>query len=73
MITSNRMCNDIAELYRFKGYRVICHTGDDEKIDENGECHYKNKCRIIADVNNNWKCDLLIYSSTITAGVDFDQ
>jgi len=26
----------------------------------------------LSDVTNNWQCDLLIYSATITAGVNFD-
>ena len=26
-----------------------------------------------ADVKQSWKCDLLVYTSTITAGVNFDE
>lgn len=41
-------------------------------MDENNKIHYENKQNDLKDVNTAWKCDLLIYSSTITCGVDFN-
>lgn len=56
------------------GYDVLLYTGDNTKIEENNENHYQRKSRELLDINNKWKeCQLLIYTSTITAGVDFNQ
>lgn len=48
------------------------YHGKDEKIDDNGEYHSSNKRKDFTD-NNCWiNCDVLIYTSTLTAGVDFN-
>jgi hypothetical protein len=47
----------------FKNKKIICHHGDKIK---------KDQYKILENVNNNWKGDLLIYNSVITVGINFN-
>ena len=50
------------KIYTDLNYKVICHNG----IEKNND--------LLKDYKNKWsKCDILIYSPTIEAGVDFDK
>jgi hypothetical protein len=52
--------------------KIYFYHGKDEKIDDNGQYHRDNKWNDFVD-NSIWTtCDLLIYTSTLTAGVDFN-
>lgn len=48
------------------------YHGDDTRIDDSGVSHYESKVNDLSNVKETWQVDLLIYSSTITAGVNFD-
>jgi hypothetical protein len=43
-ITSNKLCNRLYELLQAHDVDVIAFTGDDSKVDEAGQTHYKSKC-----------------------------
>lgn len=55
-----------------KQLKVKLYTGDDGRVNENGEHHITEKIRDFENVNESWKdIDLLIYTTTLTAGVDY--
>ena len=59
------LCNPTQEYkkkYTDLNYKVICHNG----IEKNND--------VLKDYKNEWsKCDILLYSPTIEAGVDYDK
>jgi hypothetical protein len=59
------LCNPTQEYkknYSDLNYKVICHNG----IEKNND--------VLKDYKNEWsKCDILLYSPTIEAGVDYDK
>jgi hypothetical protein len=58
---SANVCEIIEKMYSNK-YKVIKHTGIDKNKD------------ILKEFKSEWKkCDILVYSPTIEAGVDFDE
>lgn len=56
---SKRHTEDYYKLYADK-YNVVIHNSFD------------NNKEVLEDVNTNWKCDLLTFSPTIEAGIDFN-
>ena len=53
---------NIKKIYTDLNYKVICHNG----IEKNND--------VLKDYKNEWsKCDILLYSPTIEAGVDYDK
>lgn len=73
MCTSN---GQVAEICKYmlqpNNIQYKCYTGDDMKVTD-GTTHYNQKIADFKDVNSAW-CDIqcLIYTSTLTAGVDFN-
>ena len=65
IVLPSMLCNPTQEYkkkYDDMGYKVIIHNG----IEKNN--------KILRDYKNEWnKCDILLYSPTIEAGVDFDK
>ena len=65
VVFPSMLCNPTQEYkkkYTDLNYKVICHNG----IEKNND--------ILKDFKNEWSnCDLLIYSPTIEAGVDYDK
>ena len=59
------LCNPTQEykkIYTDLNYKVICHNGIEKN--DNVLKNYKNECS---------KCDILLYSPIIEAGVDYDK
>ncbi len=48
---------------KYPDKKIVCHNGNKDNIDQQ---------EILSDVNKNWLCDVLIYTSKITVGINFD-
>jgi len=54
--------------------RIRRYHGDQTKLDDNGMFHVDNKRKDMQNINEVvTECDILIYTSTITAGISIDQ
>ena len=75
-ITSNAQSEQLEMLLTSEcaGVKVKRYHGDQTKLDENGCFHVDNKRKDMQNINEIAKdCDVLIYTSTITAGISIDQ
>jgi hypothetical protein len=75
-VTSNAQSEQLELLLQQQctGIKVKRYHGDSTKLDENGLFHADNKRRDMEDINAiAAACDVLIYTSTITAGISIDQ
>lgn len=75
-ITSNSQSEALELLLQQQctGIRVKRYHGDQTKLDDNGRFHADNKKADMANLNEIVdQCDVLIYTSTITAGISLDK
>jgi hypothetical protein len=73
MITSNSLAKEIADRAHEAGFSVAVYTGSDLEICYDGLTMYETKNRDLADVATHWKKNLLIFTSSITAGVNYSE
>ena len=73
MITSSNLAKAVAKTVQDSGKSVALYHGIDlEEDSEHGTMHQKKKDELNS-VSDYWTVDCLIYTSTITAGVNFSE
>ena len=73
MITSSNLAKAVAKVVHDSGKSVGLYHGIDlEEDSEHGTMHQKKKEELNM-VSEHWRVDCLIYTSTITAGVNFSE
>ena len=73
MITSQNLAKEVQKQLVAKDIVTKLYHGDNQDVDEDNVTMAETKKNELSDVNTYWKqCQVLIYTSTVTAGVSFD-
>ena len=75
MVTSSNLAETVYKMVReqLPDIKVKLYTGNDLSQTDSGMTMYKQKQEDFKDVSTSWECDLLMYTSTVTAGVNFSR
>jgi hypothetical protein len=73
MVTSSNLAETILKMVQeeLPEIKVKIYTGNNLSQTQEGTSMYMQKVEDFKNVSTSWECDLLLYTSTVTAGVNF--